>query len=71
MSFKRFKRKKTQREHSSRDTETFPVLNASKVPLSNVETLLLSKGLNFCPTAQEVDDKEVKNNKGSFFKGWD
>lgn len=59
---------KTQREHSSRDTDFFPVLNASKVPLSDIETLLLSKGLNFCPTAHEVDDKEVKIIKEHFLK---
>lgn len=48
---RRFKRKKqTSEDESLVDTNTYPVLNTSKVPLTDVETSLLSKGLNFCPT---------------------
>lgn len=42
-------------------TDICPVLNASKVSHSEVETSLLFKGLNFCPTLHEV----VKNTKQS------
>lgn len=65
-----FKRKKqTKEDESLTDTNTDSVLNASKVPLVDVETSpLLTKGLNFCPTPHEVDDKKVREDTGAFFR---
>ncbi|XP_061188704.1 uncharacterized protein LOC133196871 [Saccostrea echinata] len=45
-----------------------PVLNKSSVPLSESETSLLSKGLNFCPTPHEVDGKQVREDTRAFFR---
>jgi hypothetical protein len=50
------------------NTATCPVLNASKVPLSDVETSLLSKGLNFCPTPHEIDEKGIREDTRQFFR---
>lgn len=57
-----FKYKKlTNEDQFLNKTDICPVLNASKVSHSEVETSLLFKGLNFCPTLHEV----VKNTKQS------
>ncbi|XP_055997948.1 uncharacterized protein LOC130047308 [Ostrea edulis] len=45
-----------------------PVLNASSVILSEEETSLLSKGLNFCPTPREVNDQTVREDTREFFR---
>lgn len=66
---RRFKRKKpTSQDESFNDTATCPVLNASTIPLTDVEMSLLSKGLNFCPTPHEVDDKKVREDTRAFFR---
>ncbi|XP_061190260.1 uncharacterized protein LOC133198133 [Saccostrea echinata] len=56
---RRFKRLTTiARDGPSQTPDVCPVLNRSSVPLSESETSLLSKGLNFCPTPHEIDEKQ-------------
>lgn len=56
-----FKYKKlTNDDQFLNKTDICPVLNASKVPLTEVETLLLFKGVNFRPTLHDVVDKSKK-----------
>lgn len=56
-----FKYKKlTNEDQFLNKTDICPVLNASKVPLTEVETLLLFKGVNFRPTLHDVVDKSKK-----------
>ncbi|XP_061196804.1 uncharacterized protein LOC133205080 [Saccostrea echinata] len=66
---RRFKRKKTITGDGPLQTpDICPVLNKSSVPLSESETSLLSKGLNFCPTPHEVDEKQVREDTRAFFR---
>jgi hypothetical protein len=43
-------------------------LNVSSVTLSDSETSLLSKGLNFCPTPREVNDLQLREDARAFFR---
>lgn len=45
-----------------------PVLNVSSVSLTESETSLLSKGLNFCPTPREVNERAVREDTRAFFR---
>lgn len=66
---RRFKREQlTSKDKSLSDTPTFPVLNASRVSLTDFESLLLCKGLYFCPTPHEVDDRKVREDTRAFFR---
>ncbi|XP_061187286.1 uncharacterized protein LOC133195460 [Saccostrea echinata] len=66
---RRFKRLTTiARDGPSQTPDVCPVLNRSSVPLSESETSLLSKGLNFCPTPHEVDEKQVREDTRAFFR---
>lgn len=47
-------------DQSLTNTDICSVLNVSKVPLTEVETLLLFKGVNFRPTLHDVVDKSKK-----------
>jgi hypothetical protein len=44
------------------------VLNTSSFPLTESETSLLSKGLNFCPTPHEIDEKQIREDTREFFR---
>lgn len=60
-ALKKIKAQKLTREDDSlTDTATYPVLNAYKVLLLNVETFMLSWGPNICSTLHKVDDKRLK-----------
>lgn len=66
---RRFKREQlTSKDKSLSDSPTFPVLNASRVSLTDFETLLFCKGLYFCPTPHEVDDRKVREDTRAFFR---
>ncbi|XP_062596387.1 uncharacterized protein LOC134257802 [Saccostrea cucullata] len=66
---RRFKRIKTiARDGPIQTPDVCPVLSTSSAPLSESETSLLSKGLNFCPTLHEVDEKQVREDTRAFFR---
>lgn len=70
----RFKGKSIAKIPGPQAPEIRPVLNALSVSLSEVETSLLSKGLNFCPTPQNGDNTRVffrkQRLKEHFQEGW-
>ncbi|XP_062572166.1 uncharacterized protein LOC134234122 [Saccostrea cucullata] len=57
---------KTQKKKFLRDS--VPQSRNNCAPLSESETSLLSKGLNFCPTPHEVDEKQVREDTRAFFR---
>ena len=50
------------------ETNENAVLNLSSVELSDTEVSLLSKGLTFCPTPREPNDREIREDTRKFFR---
>jgi hypothetical protein len=65
---RRFKHRNTITANNRDNADICPVLNVSSVTLSDSETSLLSKGLNFCPTPREVNDLQLREDARAFFR---
>jgi hypothetical protein len=66
---RRFKRNTVAKVSNATTIPEFnPVLNVSRISLSEAEISPLSKGLNFCPTPWEIDDKAVREDAKAFFR---
>lgn len=50
------------------NAKVFSVLNVSSVSLTESETSLLSKGLNFCPSPRDVNERAIREDTRAFFR---